>query len=197
MTMRYRCSAGLAAVAALAALGTAACGGSSSPHVASLGKTDGTTDSSTTTLPKGNPTQLLDEWASCMRTNGVPDLADPTITSTGAIHITMPADASPGAAQSIGPGGSGPCGSYLQAASQALGGKNGGPAQKPDPAKLLKFSECMQKSGFPQFPDPVGGWRLVAADPAGQHHEPEQPGVHQRDGHLLQEGRRACLRQPE
>jgi hypothetical protein len=110
-----------------------------------------------------------------MRTNGVPDLADPTITSTGAIHITMPADASPGAAQSIGPGGSGPCGSYLQAASQALGGKNGGPAQKPDPAKLLKFSECMQKSGFPQFPDPAAGGGLSLQIQPGSTMNPSNP----------------------
>ncbi len=182
----------MAGVAALAAAGVAGCGGSSSPHVASLGNSDTKSSVSTTTLPKGNPTQLLDEWASCMRANGVPDMADPTITSSGAIHIEMPADASPNAAQSIGgPGAGGPCNSYLQAASQALRG--GQPLQKPDPAKLLKFSECMQKSGFPQFPDPSPGGGLSLQIQPGQHHEPQQPGVRQRLGSLLQEGRRARL----
>ena len=103
MTRRYWRAGGLAVFAALAAGGLAACGGSSSPHVASLGNSDGSPSVSTTTLPKGNPTQLLDEWASCERANGVPDMADPTITSSGAIHIQMPADASSNAAQSIEP----------------------------------------------------------------------------------------------
>src|SRR5580704_10257872 len=124
MTRRYWRTGGAAVFAALTAVGVAGCVGSSSPHVASLGSSDAKSAVSTTTLPTGNPTQLLDEWATCMRANGVPDLADPTITSSGAIHIEMPADASSSAAQSIGPGGSGPCGSFLQAASQALrGGK--------------------------------------------------------------------------
>jgi hypothetical protein len=108
----------------------------------------GTHGGPTTTLPRGNPTQLLDEWASCERSHGIPDMADPTITSSGAIHITLPADA---AGQEF-KAQSGPCGPYLQAASQDLNG--GHPIQKPDPAKLLKYSQCMQSHGFPQFPDP-------------------------------------------
>ncbi len=177
MTRRYWRTGGVAVFAALAAAGVAGCGGSSSPHVASLGNSDTKSSVSTTTLPKGTPTQLLDEWATCMRANGVPDMADPTITSTGAIHIEMPADASSSAAQSIGPGGgSGPCNNYLTAASQALGGKSGGQGlQKPDPAKLLKFSECMQKSGFPQFPDPSAGGGLSLQLQPGSTMNPNNP----------------------
>src|ERR1700735_3010223 len=129
MTRQYWRAGGVAVFAALAAAAAAGCGGSSSPRVASLGNSEAKSLVSTTTLPKGNPTQLLDEWTSCMRSHGVPDLADPPITSSGAIHIEMPADTSSGAAQSVGPGGSGPCGSYLQAASLALRG--GQPQQKP------------------------------------------------------------------
>ena len=176
MTRRYWRTGGAAVFAALAAAGVAGCGGSSSPHVASLGNSDAKSSVSTTTLPKGNPTQLLDEWATCERANGVPDMADPTITSSGAIHIEMPADASPNAAQSIGgPGSGGPCNSYLQAASQALGGKSGQGLQKPDPAKLLKFSECMQKSGFPQFPDPSAGGGLSLEIQPGSTMNPGNP----------------------
>ena len=102
MTRRYWRAGGVVVVAALAAAGVAGCASSGSPHVASLGNSDTKSSVSTTTLPKGNPSNLLDEWASCMRANGVPDMADPTITSSGAIHIEMPADASPNAAQSIG-----------------------------------------------------------------------------------------------
>ena len=174
MTRRYWRAGGVVVVAALAAAGVAGCASSGSPHVASLGNSDTKSSVSTTTLPKGNPSNLLDEWASCMRANGVPDMADPTITSSGAIHIEMPADASPNAAQSIGgPGAGGPCNSYLQAASQALRG--GQPLQKPDPAKLLKFSECMQKSGFPQFPDPSPGGGLSLQIHPGSTMNPNNP----------------------
>ncbi len=172
MNRRYRRSGGVAVFAALGAIGAAACGGSSSPHVASLGSSSGTTPVSTTTLPKGNPTQLLDQWASCMRSNGVPDMADPTITSSGAIHITMPADANTNGKVSVSPDG-GPCGSYLQAASQALRG--GQPLQKPDPAKLLKFSQCMQANGFPQFPDPSPGGGLSLQIQPGSSMNPGNP----------------------
>ena len=106
----------------------------------------------------------------------MPDMADPTVTSSGAIHIEMPADASSNAAQSIGgTGAGGPCNSYLQAASQALGGKSGQGLQKPDPAKLLKFSECMQKSGFPQFPDPSAGGGLSLQIQPGSTMNPGNP----------------------
>jgi hypothetical protein len=172
MNRRYRRSGGLAVFAALGAIGVAACGGSSSPHVASLGSGSGSAPVSTTTLPKGNPTQLLDEWASCMRSNGVPDMADPTITSSGAIHITMPPDANTNGKQDIDPA-SGPCGSYLEAASMALRG--GQPLQKPDPAKLLKYSHCMQASGFPQFPDPSPGGGLSLQITPGSSMNPGNP----------------------
>jgi uncharacterized membrane protein YgcG len=176
MTSQYWRAGGLAVFATLAAVGAAGCGGSSTPKVASLGSSHGDIAVSTTTLPKGNPTQLLDEWATCMRTNGVPDMADPTITSSGAIHIEMPADASASAAQSIGPGSStNPCNNYLQAASQALGGKQGLQQQAPDPAKLLKLSECMQKSGFPQFPDPSASGGIQLQSGPGSTMNPNNP----------------------
>jgi hypothetical protein len=166
-----RRSGGLAAFAALGALGVAACsGGSGGSHVASLGSSSGHTSVSTTTLPKGNPTQLLDEWASCMRSNGVPDMTDPVITSSGVIHITLPADAS-STGKSEDPT-TGPCGSYLEAASRALAG--GQAPQKPDPTKLLKYSQCMQANGFPQFPDPNGGGLSLRITP-GSTMTPNNP----------------------
>ena len=122
MTKPYWGSGGLAVLAVLAAVGLAACGGSSPSHVASLGHTIGADSGATaTTLPKGNPTQLLDEWASCERANGVPDMTDPTITSSGAIHITLPDDANSSTSQSFDPS-HGKCGPYLTAASQDLRG---------------------------------------------------------------------------
>jgi len=163
-----------AALAAAASLGLAACGGSSkSPGVANLNGSNNHNAVTTTTLPKGNPTQLLDEWASCMRQNGDPNQVDPTIDANGVIHIhygTPPpgggGSGSAGAVKTIGGGGgpggpgSGPCDAYLTAASTALRG--GKPMQRPDPAKLIKYSECMRANGVPDFPDPnpTGGLSL-------------------------------------
>jgi hypothetical protein len=176
MIRAYRSSASLAAAAvAVAVMGLTGCGGASSPHVASLGASSATTPGSTTTLPKGNPTQLLDEWATCMRTNGTPGLADPTIDANGVIHITMPAsDSGPGPVSSrsnSGPGG-GPCGAYLTAASTALRG--GKPLQKADPAKLEKYSECMRANGVPDFPDPTNGGLQIHTTP-GSDLNPQNP----------------------
>jgi hypothetical protein len=175
MTKVYGRSGGLAVLAA-AAIGLAACGGSSSPHVASLGNSSGTTPGPTTTLPKGNPTQLLDEWASCMRANGTPGVADPTIDANGVIHITLPATGTDqggsGKVSSGGGPGGGPCGAYLTAASTALRG--GQPLQKPDPAKVLKYSECMRANGIPDFPDPSGHGLQIQIRP-GSDLDPNNP----------------------
>ena len=173
MTMRYRRSSGIAAIAAAAALGLAGCGGSSSPHVASLGDSNSSDGrSTTTTLPKGNPTQLLDEWASCMRSHGDPNQVDPTIDANKVIHITFPVDASGNGEVSIGKGSNDPCQAYLTAASTALRG--GKPLQKPDPAKLEKFSQCMRAHGIPDFPDPSGAGLQLKSTP-GSDLNPANP----------------------
>jgi hypothetical protein len=152
-------AAGISALALLAA----GCGGApKSPSVANIGATStpttttaGNTDNrGSTALPKGNPSELLSEWAACMRKHGDPNQADPTIDSDKVIEITLPA------AYSGGPGlggkdGNDPCQAYMSAASMALRG--GEPVQKPNPAEMVKFSECMRANGIPDFPDPSGG----------------------------------------
>jgi hypothetical protein len=174
--MTYRPVGGLAALAAAALIGLAACGGSSSPGVASLsnsgnrGNSGGST--TTTTLPKGNPTQLLDEWASCMRSHGDPNQVDPTIDANKVIHITYPADTSGNGPVGLGKGSNDPCSAYLTAASTALRG--GRPLQKPDPAKLEKFSQCMRANGIPDFPDPSGGGLSIQTHP-GSDLNPNNP----------------------
>jgi hypothetical protein len=142
---------------ATAALTAAGCGGGSkSPSVANIGTTTAgtTTSSHARATASGNPTQFLAEWAACMRRHGDPDQADPTVDAHGVISITLPAGYDQGAGLG-GKGGSNGCGSYLSAASNALRG--GAPVQKPDQAKLLKFSGCMRANGIPDFPDPSGG----------------------------------------
>ena len=97
MTTRYRRSAGLAVLAAVAALGLAGCGGGHStprspacrPPPSWGAPADGNSGgSSATTLPTGNATGLVDDWAACMRSHGDPNQADPVIDADRVIKIT-------------------------------------------------------------------------------------------------------------
>jgi hypothetical protein len=146
----YRRSGGSLALAAAAAVGLTACSGSSAPHVASLGKSGGgDVAASTSTVPAGSPTQLLDEWASCMRSHGDPNQVDPTVDAAKVIQVILPAGYADGLR-----GGSGACGSYLSAAEAALGGAT--PPASSSEATALKFAQCMRANGVPDYPDPTG-----------------------------------------
>lgn len=155
---RYRLAslaAGLAVVAA-AAVGLAACSGSAStPQVAHLGQSSGSGSGggNSTTTGSGNPTQLLDEWAACIRKHGDPNQTDPTIDADRDIEISM--ESVPESLSSEVHAGGGPCSSYLDEASLAL---NGGQPQPTDnPVQDDKFVACMRANGFPNWPSFVGG----------------------------------------
>jgi hypothetical protein len=145
---------GLLAIVAGAALLTAGCStASSSPRVASLGNSNGSGNSSGNAAgaaSNGNATQLLDEWATCIRGHGDPSQSDPTIDNNSDIQITM-TGVSDTLANEVH-GSAGPCGNYLVAASKALGG--GQPQPTDNPAQDVKFTDCMRASGFPNYPDP-------------------------------------------
>jgi len=186
MTRTYRRSGGLAVLVAAAAIGLAACGGGpSSPQVASLGNSSGKPASSgngsggSATTLKGSPTQLLDEWAACMRSHGDPGQADPTVTASKLIDISMP-PAVPGGFNGTNQGGqgnSGPgqfCRAYLGAAQTALRGGQP-PPKPPSTAKALKFSECMRANGIPDFPDPTPGQGISLNVGAGGDLNPNNP----------------------
>lgn len=153
-------------VLAGAAIGLAACSGPSSPHVASLGKTSGDGSVSTTTMPARSPTQLLDEWATCMRSHGDPDQVDPTVDATKVIQITL------GGHDGVG-GENGACGSYLSAAQTALGG--GTPAASSSEATALKFAQCMRSNGVPTYPDPTTGNNQTVHASSGSDLNPANP----------------------
>jgi hypothetical protein len=173
MMTTYRRSGRVAVLAAAGVIGLTACSsGSRSPQVASLNDSHANSGATTTTLPKGNPTQLLDEWASCMRAHGDPDQVDPTIDANKVIHITFPASASNNGPVGLGKGSNDPCSAYLTAASTALRG--GQPLPKPDPAKLEKFSQCMRANGIPDFPDPSNGGVALHSSP-GSDLNPNNP----------------------
>jgi hypothetical protein len=113
-----------------------------------------------TARPSSNPTQLLDEWAACMRAHGDPGQADPTVDANKVIHLTWN-DAIPGGIDGTNKGGqgnSGPgqyCRTYIDTAETDLQGSQH--QQQPSQAQLLKFSQCMRANGIPDFPDPTGG----------------------------------------
>ena len=186
MTIIYQSVAVRAALTGAA--GLSACGGGNKPSgVASLNGSNGAGAATTTTVPHGSPSQLLTEWAHCMRQHGVPNLPDPTIDSNGTIHINMPAGpgagspsggpGGPGGGQSLGFGTGGAkndrCQTYLTAASTALRG--GQPLQKPDPAKLTAFSRCMRAHGIADFPDPSPGGGLQLSGGPSSDLNPSNP----------------------
>ena len=149
-------AARLAAGVAAAVIGLAACtGSSSSPQVASLGQngSHGSGGGSSTTTQSGNPTQLLDEWAACIRHHGDPSQSAPTIDADQDIEITM--NDVPDALANQVHASSGPCSSYLVAASLALNGGHPQPAD--NPVQDEKFAQCMRATGFPNWPDSVDG----------------------------------------
>jgi hypothetical protein len=151
-----------------AAIGLAACSGSSAPHVASLGTNSGGSVGTTTTVPARSPTRLLDEWAACMRNHGDPDQVDPTVDATKVIQITLGAGYAGGLR-----GGDGACGAYLSAAQTALGG--GPSSASSNNATALKFAQCMRANGVPDYPDPTSTSQQTVHASSGSDLNPANP----------------------
>lgn len=144
----HRSRGGLAILFTAAAIGLAACSGSMAPHVASLnGNSRQGLVTTTTEMALGNPTQILDEWAACMRGHGDPNQLAPTVDASKVIQITL------GWAGGLS-GPNGACSSYLSAAQTALGGSTSSASS--DQATALKFAQCMRANGVPDYPDPTG-----------------------------------------
>jgi hypothetical protein len=168
---------GLAALLAGTAVALAAYSGSGapsatrSPTVASLATTTTTASgittttrssgsrSTSTTVPRGgNATKLVDEWATCMRSNGDPNQADPIIDTHGVINITIGAGASQALASEVRGGTdqqTGTCSQYLSAAQRVL--RRAFPlSSPPNNSALLNYVACMRANGVPNYPDPTG-----------------------------------------
>jgi len=87
------------------------------------------------------------QFVQCARKNGVPNLADPTVESSGDIHLSPP----PGLTKES------PivqkvlkiCGKYLDG---VMTEETEDPSKKYDQA--LKLSQCVRQHGVPNFPDP-------------------------------------------
>jgi hypothetical protein len=141
--IRYR---RLSAALVAAAIPIAACGSSSSPPAAGNG--------STNAASSANYTRAL-QFASCMRSHGVPNFPDPKANSSGGMLV----QASPGHTEVNGVAVNGPA---FQSAMQACRSKlPGGGRPRPLSAtrrqQMLAFSQCMRAHGISGFPDPTFG----------------------------------------
>jgi len=184
--MMGRRSDAVALLAAVAAIALAACGGQNSPTVASLSTvaslgttangngdptSNGHSGGSTTTSPKGNPTALLDQWATCMHNHGDPNQADPTVDAYGVININIPGDGAE-AARLSGEvhAGADPCNRYVAAAQSALRAANPVSAP-PNQTELVKYTECMRANGVPNYPYPTANMTFqgTGVDPNSPH----------------------------
>lgn len=145
----------LGSVMVASALALAACGGPSTPGVASLGGGHGTR--TTTTVPTGNATALVDQWATCMQHHGDPDQADPTIDSHGGINIVIPTSVSTHQLGEDLHNVSGVCSEYLAAAQRVLRLQMPYTPFNPDNAIIVQYANCMRMNGVANYPYPVGG----------------------------------------
>jgi hypothetical protein len=106
----------------------------------------------------GNPTALVDEWAVCMRSHGVPNQADPVIDSHGVINITLLKITMPGGQLVRNThAATGTCSQYLTKAQIELRGED--PVQDPQgvpTSTAVPFANCMRANGVPNYPYPSG-----------------------------------------
>ena len=138
----------------------AACGSDTSNPGAAATSTVSTTTQATA-VPDEIPTSTTDvqpsaaAFATCMRSNGVPDFPDPDSESRVVIRVAPGSGLNPGSPQ-------------FQSAEEAC--RNLRPEQSVDSTdnsdfsqSALQFAECMRSNGVPDFPDPEtsgGGIRL-------------------------------------
>lgn len=155
----------LLAVFAGVALGAAGCGaGAKPPSIASIGTTSSggsdSASSSSSSLPPGGlvaGTSMSTDvgtgaagvgYASCMRSNGVPNYPDPD--EKGVITITISSALDPGSPQFRN--------ALAHCQKLIPAGKAPSPAQQQRMKTLaLAFAACMRSHGVPRYPDPTFG----------------------------------------
>jgi len=135
----------------------AACGSPNSPQVAHLGNDSGKGSTRTTTsVPAGNPTALIDEWAACMRRHGDPQQADPSIDTHGVINIVVPTSFSTHQFGEDLHNITGACSQYLASAQNVIRQEIPYTPFNPDNAALVQYADCMRTNGVANYPSPSG-----------------------------------------
>lgn len=162
-----------ATVVASIALLASACGGPSTPGVASLtghaanASHQSTSGKGTGTGTSGIPKRRLVDFAKCMRKHGVKDFPE----GTGPIKI--------GAGSSLDPNS--PTFKAAQQACQSLLPKPSAAQIQKMKENALKYSKCMRKHGLTNFPDPTvsaGGGGIgirIGAKGSGGSLDPSSP----------------------
>ena len=138
--LRWRAASSLAAALGVLAVSLTACGRSPSNGVAGLGSTTATSASSAAQAPLAAALK----YADCMRSNGVTNYPDPSISGR------------PQSVNQLDPNSPAFLRAYAACRKDAPKGGIGPPA--PTVAQLrfaLAFAQCMHKHGFPQFPEPL------------------------------------------
>jgi hypothetical protein len=132
--------------------GAVACGGGSTPHVASAIAAGASHPSGAgTRASHRSTTQLIHTAAECLRQHGVPNFPDPILDSHGQIQIddqvikSVPIAVAQAAEHS--------CASQIDAA-QAAAEAIRPVATAQEIQQATQFAHCMRQHGWPNFPDP-------------------------------------------
>ena len=146
--LRPRRGAAVLALLGGVAVCVAACGGSASPGVASVGQATSATTGAEAAPGGSSATDYADAvaYAKCMRAHGVGNFPDPT--SNGGFIIKGSGSANPSHS---------PAYSSANKACQHLLPNDGQPTkaqQQQVEATALKYSQCMRAHGVLNFPDP-------------------------------------------
>jgi hypothetical protein len=136
----------------------AACGGSPSSGVASIGSTTTSAPAPTPAARSGGNTtteyRAALAYVTCMRSHGVPNFPDPS--SNGQINVDFAHGGKGGSPASAGINRNSP--RYIsadEACRHLLPGGTPTPAQNQQAlAKGLKLAQCMRSHGVPNYPDP-------------------------------------------
>ncbi|HTW10164.1 MAG TPA: hypothetical protein VME46_21860, partial [Acidimicrobiales bacterium] len=144
----------LVAALVVVAVSLAACGGSPSKGVASVGSTTTTSPGSAAQVPVAGAVR----FASCMRSHGVTNYPDPSGSGR------------PQSLKQINPSSPTFLRAYEACQKYAPLGEGGGPPP-PSAAQLrfaLAFAHCVRAHGFAQFPDPLTSYPDQAEFTLGQ-----------------------------
>jgi hypothetical protein len=143
--------------------GAVACGGGSTPHVASaLSAGASRTSGAGAPSSRQTTTQLIHTAAECLRQHGVPNFPDPVLDSHGEIQVddqvikSVPAAVAQAAEHT--------CASQINSARAAADAiQTAATAQEIQQA--TQFARCMRQHGWPNFPDPDRFGKFTAGTP--------------------------------
>jgi hypothetical protein len=94
--------------------------------------------------PSANPAAVYRQFAQCIRTHGLPDFPDPVLDAQGHPQLPDSVQQPPDAIMQA-------CSSVL---NQLPASSRGSGAQRPNPAEMRRFAQCLRAHGIEDWPDP-------------------------------------------